>query len=219
VGQGEQRLPLSLRCEEIEMIELFQKGGVLMYPLLLCSVIALAVILERGIQFLRTGSSKSWIEGLRIHIQKHAFVEASALIEKRGGPVATLLREIIEHRQLTRAELENLVSAAGSTELKRLSAHLHLLELIGRITPMLGLSGTVLGLTRTFQTVASVKTFVNLGLLANGIWEALVTTVTGLFIGIPALVFYHFFENRLNSISFEMKSTAEEIIAELGEQQ
>jgi biopolymer transport protein ExbB len=200
------------------MIELFQKGGVLMYPLLLCSVIALAVILERGIQFLRAGSSTSWIEDLRIHIQKRAFGEASALLAKRQGPFATLLREVIEHRQLPRAELENRVSTAGSAQLKRLSAHLHLLELIGRIAPMLGLSGTVLGLTRTFQTVASVKTFANPALLANGIWEALITTVTGLFIGIPALVFHHFFENRLNSISFEMKSRAEEIIAQLGEQ-
>jgi biopolymer transport protein ExbB len=199
------------------MIELFQKGGVLMYPLLLCSVIAVAVVLERGIYFLRAGSSTSWIEELRITIRRGALAEAAASCRQRGGPVAALLREVIEHRRLPRAELENRVSAAGSTELKRLSAHLHLLELVGRIAPMLGLSGTVLGLTRTFQTVASVKTFANPGLLANGIWEALITTVTGLFIGIPALVFHHFFENRLNSISFEMKSTAEEIIAELGE--
>ena len=199
------------------MIELFQKGGVLMYPLLLCSVIALAVILERGIQFLRAGSSPSLIEQVRIKIQRRAFPEASALAEKRRGLVATLALEVIEHRELPRAELESRVSAAGSKELKRLSARLHLLELIGRIAPMLGLSGTVLGLTRTFQTVASVKTFANPGLLANGIWEALITTVTGLFIGIPALVFHHFFENRLNSLSFEMKSTAETMITELGE--
>jgi biopolymer transport protein ExbB len=106
----------------------------------------------------------------------------------------------------------------GSGELKRLSTRLHLLELIGRIAPMLGLSGTVLGLTRTFQTVASVRTFADPALLANGIWEALITTVTGLFVGIPALVFHHFFENRLNSFSFELKSTAESMIAELGDQ-
>jgi biopolymer transport protein ExbB len=199
------------------MIELFQKGGVLMYPLLLCSVIALAVILERAIQFIRAGSSTCWIEDLRIPIQKRDFAEASALAEKRRGPAAALVREILEHSSLPRGELERRVSAAGSTELKRLSAHLHLLELIGRIAPMLGLSGTVLGLTRTFQTVARVKTFANPALLANGIWEALITTVAGLFIGIPALVFHHFFENRLTSISFEMKSKAEEIIAELGE--
>ena len=189
-----------------------------MYPLLLCSVIALAVILERGIQFIRAGSSPSWIDELRELINRHAFTDALDLAEKRRGAITIIVQDIIRHRELPRAELENRISAAGSTELKRLSAHLHLLELIGRIAPMLGLSGTVLGLTRTFQTVASVKTFANPALLANGIWEALITTVTGLFIGIPALVFHHFFENRLNSISFEMKSTAEDIIAQLGEQ-
>jgi biopolymer transport protein ExbB len=199
------------------MIDLFQKGGVLMYPLLLCSVIAVAVMLERGICFLRVGSSASWIEELRLLIQKRAFAEAAALAQERRGPVATLLREVIEHRELPRTELESRVSAMGSTELKRLSTHLHLLELVGRIAPMLGLSGTVLGLTRTFQTVASVRTFANPSLLASGIWEALITTVTGLFIGIPALVFHHFFDNRLNSLSFEMKSSVETILTELGE--
>ena len=94
------------------MIDLIQKGGVLMYPLLLCSVISVAVILERGIQFLRAGSTPSWIEELRIHVQRRAFAEAAAITEERRGPVATLLREVIKHHELPRAELESRVSAA-----------------------------------------------------------------------------------------------------------
>jgi biopolymer transport protein ExbB len=188
-----------------------------MYPLLLCSVIALAVILERGIRFLGSSTSTSWLEAVRKRIHQQAFAEAEGLIQKRRDPVAVLLREAVENRNLPRTELEGRISAAGSAQLKRLSTGLHLLELIGRIAPMLGLSGTVLGLTRTFQTVATVKTFANPGLLASGIWEALITTVTGLFIGIPALVFHHFFENRLKTLSFAMKSSAETILAELGE--
>ena len=199
------------------MLELFLKGGVLMYPLLLCSVIAVAVILERGIHFLRAGSGLGWLDNVRISIRNRAFSEAAALIQTRRGPVAVLLKEVIEHRDLPRSELETRLSSAGSMELKRLSARLHLLELIGKIAPMLGLSGTVLGLTRTFQTVAAVQNFTNPGLLAHGIWEALITTVTGLFIGIPALVFHHLFENRLKSLSFEMKASAETILAELGD--
>jgi len=188
-----------------------------MYPLLLCSVIAVAVILERGIRFLSAGSGPGWLDNARISIGKRAFSEAAALIQTRRGPVAVLLKEVIEHHELPRAELENRLSSAGSRELKRLSAHLHLLELIGKIAPMLGLSGTVLGLTRTFQAVAAAQNFTNPGLLAHGIWEALITTVTGLFIGIPALVFHHLFENRLKSLSFEMKASAETILAELGD--
>jgi len=198
------------------MVELFVKGGVLMYPLLLCSVVAVAVILERGIQFLRAGSGLGWLDNVQISIRRGAFAEAAALTNAQGGPVALILRELIEHRDLPRSELETRLSSAGSKELKRLSVHLHLLELIGKISPMLGLSGTVLGLTRTFQTVAAVQNFTNPGLLAHGIWEALITTVTGLFIGIPTLVFHHLFENRLKSLSFEMKASAETILAELG---
>jgi biopolymer transport protein ExbB len=175
------------------------------------------VILERGIQFLHAGSGSCWQENVLISIRKRELSEASALIQAQRGPTAVLLEEAIEHRHLPIGELERRLSTVGSGELKRLSVRLHLLELIGKIAPMLGLSGTVLGLTRTFQTVAAIQNFTNPGLLARGIWEALITTVTGLFIGIPALVFHHLFENRLRSLSFEMKSSAEAILAELGD--
>ncbi|MEE8591094.1 MAG: MotA/TolQ/ExbB proton channel family protein [Spirochaetia bacterium] len=198
------------------MLELFLKGGVLMYPLLLCTVIAVAVILERGIQFLRAGSGLGWLQEAQIMIRNRAFSEAAAFAKTQSGPVALLLGEVIEHRDLPRSELETRLSSVGSKELKRLSVRLHLLELIGKIAPMLGLSGTVLGLTRTFQTVAAVQNIANPGLLAHGIWEALITTVTGLFIGIPTLVFHHLLENQLKSLSFEMKSSAETMLTELG---
>ena len=82
---------------------------------------------------------------------------------------------------------------------------------------MLGLTGTVTGLTRAFQTVAALRQVTDPSLLASGIWEALITTVVGLFIGIPSIVAYHLLDNRLKSLAFEMRSTGEELVARIGE--
>ena len=82
---------------------------------------------------------------------------------------------------------------------------------------MLGLTGTVTGLTRAFQTVAALRQVSDPSLLAGGIWEALITTVAGLFIGIPTIIAYHLLDNRLKSIAFEMKSVCEELVARIFE--
>ena len=93
------------------------------------------------------------------------------------------------------------------------SRNLHLLELIGKISPMIGLLGTVLGMVEAFHKLAFVKNLVDPSLLASGIWEALITTVAGLFVGIPALVFHHLYMNKVKSIAFSMKHIGEEVVS------
>ncbi len=199
------------------MIDLFLKGGPLMYPLLACSVLSLAVILERAVHFLGTGTSRGGLDSALASLRSRDYRRAGEGLEALRGPVAALLAEAVRSRSLPREELESRLSLVGSSELKRLSLRLHWLELIGRISPMLGLVGTVLGLTRTFRTVAAVRHLSDPSLLASGIWEALITTVAGLLIGIPTLVFYHLYQNRLRSLSFEMKTYGEEVVAMLEE--
>jgi biopolymer transport protein ExbB len=197
------------------MIDLFLKGGVLMYPLAACSLIALAVILEKAALFWSARGPRGQAEGVLRAADQGDWVRAEALVREDPRPLGRLLAAALAGRGLPRADLENLLSRVGSLELKRLSRRLHLLELIGRISPMLGLTGTVTGLTRAFRTVAALRQVSDPSLLASGIWEALITTVAGLFIGIPTLIAYHLFDNRLRSLAFEMKSTGEELAARL----
>ena len=199
------------------MIDLFLKGGPLMYPLLLCSVVSVAVIVERGLLYLRAGTSRAAVSEVLASARDGRPEEALDQSRDLGGAVGLVLAEALENRNLPREDLENHLSLTGSAEIKGLSRHLHYLELIGKIAPMLGLSGTVLGLARTFQTVASATRFADPSLLASGIWEALITTVAGLFIGIPALIFYHLYDNRVRSLAFEMRTGGEEMVAILEE--
>jgi biopolymer transport protein ExbB len=199
------------------MLDLFLKGGALMYPLAACSLIALAVILEKGVHFARARPEKGQAEAILQAVREGRLEQAQALCGASPRPLARLLAAALAGRGLPRVDLENRLSRLGSAELKRLAHRLHWLELIGRVAPMLGLTGTVTGLTRAFRTVAALKQVTDPGLLASGIWEALITTIAGLFIGIPALIAYHLFDNRLRALAFELKTSGEELVAALTE--
>ncbi len=179
------------------MIDYFLKGGLLMYPLAACSLIALAVILEKAVHFARARPAKGQAEA----VLQAAREGASSRPEALCGPGPAPRRASSPRRSpagACRAPTWKTASRAWAPrELKRLSHRLHWLELVGRIAPMLGLTGTVTGLTRAFRTVAALKQVTDPGLLASGIWEALITTIAGLFIGIPALIAYHLYDNRL----------------------
>jgi biopolymer transport protein ExbB len=199
------------------MVDLFLKGGLLMYPLAACSLIALALIIEKTVQFWLARSDGPRTESIIKAADARDWVTAESLAKGYDRPVGRLLAAALAGRHLPRTDLENRLSRLGSLELKRLGQRLHLLELVGRISPMLGLTGTVTGLTRAFQTVAALRQVSDPSLLASGIWEALITTVVGLFIGIPSIVAYHLLDNRLKSLAFEMKSAGEELVARIGE--
>ena len=194
------------------MLELFLKGGPLMYPLLGFSIIALALIIERGVVIGRAGVAKSKLNTIVEILQDRGISAAIKHYELIRSPITSLARRVLGMMRMQEPELDNWISREGSREIRALTRHLHLLEIIGKISPMVGLSGTVLGLAGTFQTVAS-QTMADPSTLAGGIWEALITTVTGLFIAIPAIFCFHLYENRIKSISFEMKSHIETIIS------
>jgi biopolymer transport protein ExbB len=195
------------------MLELFYRGGPLMYPLLFGSVLMVAIIIERGYHFIRAGVSRKFVDTIISTIEKGDLEGAQQIAGERRGPVAAIMETALRYRNYTQDVVENKISLRGDQELKSLSKNLHLLELTGKIAPMIGLLGTVIGMVEAFQEVAAVKNLVDPSLLAGGIWEALITTVAGLFVGIPALVFFHLFSNRVKATAFTMKHIGEEIMS------
>ena len=184
-----------------------------MYPLLVGSVLMVAVVIERGIRFFGTGTSKKMIETVKKHLVRGEFEKAAQIAEEGKGPVAEIIKKAVEHRNSPGEVIENELSIRGDEILRGFSRNLHLLELIGKISPMIGLLGTVLGMVEAFHKLAFVKNLVDPSLLASGIWEALITTVAGLFVGIPALVFHHLYMNKVKAIAFSMKHIGEEVVS------
>jgi len=198
------------------MLDFFEKGGLLMYPLLLCSVLTLAFGIERAYWYVRMSSRKDLVSVIKEHLIKGEYEKAIRFGEEDRGVVASVITEAIRNRDNSIPAIEEAVSSKGSYELKRLNEHLHILELIGRMAPLIGLLGTVLGMVEAFKKVAYVKGMADPSILAGGIWEALITTAVGLFVAIPAIVLHHFFEDKVKRFAFQMKHSAEEIINILG---
>src|SRR4030042_7122756 len=123
------------------MIDYFLKGGLLMYPLAACSLIALAVILEKAVQFGRARPPKGQADAVLQAVRSGRMEEARSLCAPNPRPLARLFAAALEGRNLPRADLENTLSRLGSRELKRLGHRLHWLGRGGRIAPMIGVTG------------------------------------------------------------------------------
>ena len=167
-------------------VEWFKAGGWAMYPLAILSVYSVFVLINRIIFF-------------HAHVRKtddeleNVLRGTSLLPERLDGELAPLLARGIKERNLDtkRAEL------AVEHELLEGTRFLNSLDTVAMVAPMLGLLGTVSGMVTTFQKVAEYQSQVNPSVLADGIWEALLTTAFGLIVAIPALMGYRFFRSRL----------------------
>ena len=198
------------------MSSFFLKGGPLMYPLLLCSILVVALILERSYHFCRANRNKNFYSQFKQLVKEQNFSQAEQLAKETPGPVAALSFVALTTPDKSLTALEELLSTSGSLELQRLNERLHVLELIGRIAPLIGLLGTVLGMVEAFRSLAEIKGLVDPSLLAGGIWEALITTVAGLFVAIPTMIAHHFLEDKVKSWAFKMQHCANDLVHLLG---
>lgn len=145
-------------------------------------------------------------------VQAGEFDQAIRACEQERGIFARLFAHILRHRHRRVEELEKLVSMAGTREIQHLSQHVRGLGIIGSITPLIGLLGTVVGMVKTFMSIADASGQVNPSLLAGGIWEALLTTAAGLAVAIPVVIMYHYFEGVTERFAMQMKSYSIECI-------
>ena len=188
-----------------EVIALLDRGGVLMYPLLLLSVLALWIFLERVYHLKRADSKAALLfDEVRILLAEGKHEGAIRLARERPGPVAAVFYALLRTPLTEKADLEEVATIQGRTELQRLTRRLSFLSLIAGLAPLIGLLGTVIGMVKAFQAVATSQGVVNPSLLAGGIWEALLTTVLGLTVAIPAYVFHHVLDQKVKAYAFQI---------------
>jgi biopolymer transport protein ExbB len=173
------------------MLQYFLKGGPVMWPILLCSVAALAITINKAWQYFQV---------------RRDVARPLENVQSRGsrflGPLLTAVQQGLNDRQ---------ISMLGSRELKNLETGLGSLNLIAVIAPLLGLTGTVTGMIKAFQVIATMGTNVDPSLLAAGIWEALITTAAGLFVGIPTHIAAHYLDRSLDEVALRMKEITLEL--------
>ncbi len=199
------------------MLEFFLKGGPLMWPILLCSVIVIAIVLERLYHLRRAGVNlPNLLTRAKKLLLENKPEEAERLCRDATGPVAHILAMGIHLHNRSLEEKEKILGRAGSRELRRLEKNLGTLGIIGHIAPLLGLLGTVTGMIKAFIKIQELGGRVDASVLAGGIWEALITTAAGLSVAVPAIVFYHYFEGKVDNFSHRMKEAIGEVLEPSG---
>lgn len=193
------------------LLELFKKGGFAMWPLLVCSILGIAIVIERGVYFARLRLPYGrFLRNLKAHLERGQIRQAIPFCLKHANPVPHVAAEYLKNLEYD-ALREEVLKKTGSYALEKIEAQLRILAALTHITPLLGLLGTVTGLVSAFHRIEVMGGQVQPGDLAAGIWEALVTTVFGLVIAIPCMAAYHGFEGVADRIARQMQL----IIAEL----
>ncbi|MBC8433030.1 MAG: MotA/TolQ/ExbB proton channel family protein [Desulfobacterales bacterium] len=171
------------------MFDFLAKGGMLVGPILLCSVLALAIFLERIIRFSKLRQRGA---GLAEKVSRHLDLgNETAALEDAGNsdsPMGRVLSQAIEVIGHDRETLETVITHATEKEVRGLSRYLQTLATIANIAPLLGLLGTVIGMIKAFMIIQQMGGKVNAAVLAGGIWEAMLTTALGLSVALPAMV-------------------------------
>ncbi len=203
------------------MWEFMQKGGPIMWPILLCSVVAFAIVIERLIRLRQEEiDTKTFMEQISKSIKRNKIMEALDLCDKTGGPIAAILKAGILKHDRPRNEIREAIEDASIHEVPRLERNLPVLATIAQVAPLLGLLGTVTGLVAAFQVIeskAGAMNPVNPGDLAGGIWQALLATTFGLCVAIPTYVSYNYLVSRVDGFVLDMERSATDLLNILGE--
>ena len=190
--------------------DLLQKGGAVMYVLLLLSVSSLAIILLKLLQFWRVGARRSGMMELIATGSTHEIRRRMALSRH---PAARVVETALDTGHLPRELQEAEVERIGSVEIRALETYVRSLEVVANLSPLIGLLGTVIGMIKAFGRLEEAGARVDPSQLAGGIWEALLTTAFGLIVAIPALGAVHYFERKIEGVRALMRDAAARVIA------
>ncbi|HAU68320.1 MAG: MotA/TolQ/ExbB proton channel family protein [Arenicella sp.] len=190
------------------MFELFRAGGPLMWIILACSVIALTIVFERLFSLRRNKVAPSrLLEQVLEMLEKGSLTPQKAELVAQHSPLGSVLSAGLANLHLGRDSMREAIEERGKQVVHRMGHYLNALGTIASITPLIGLLGTVIGMIKVF-TAITVSGVGDPTILSGGISEALITTAAGLSVGIPCLMFYRYFRNKISELSVIMEEDA-----------
>lgn len=194
------------------MLDIFEKGGFLMYPIFVCSLIAITIFFERMF-YLKSIKTKSKRFVLRVKdlVKKGSIELAISACRKSPTPISQIMLAGLMKFGRGRDEMKEAIEDTANQEIPILERNLSTLSTIGNITPLLGLLGTVFGMVKAFNVIA-VMGVGKPEALAGGISEALLTTAFGLSIAIPTIVVYNYLSHRVDKLIRDMEINCVDLI-------
>lgn len=195
-----------------QVLELIRAGGWLMLPILACSVIALAIVMERLWTLRRR---RVMPEGLVTEIRewhcREQLTEEHLAQVRDGSPLGRILTAGLVNREYSREVMKEAIHDTGRQVVAELERYINTLGTIASVTPLLGLLGTVIGMIEVFGVIMEAGVG-NPGVLAGGISKALITTAAGLAVAIPALMFHRYFNSKVDKLTIGMEEQALKLV-------
>ncbi len=204
----------------MNILEILAKGGWVMILIALSSIAILAIFIER---FFTLRSVKINARSFILHVKnlllKRQLDEAIKTAKLTPGPVAAITKSALEKYKHPKEEIKEAIETAGRGQIYQLEKYLGALATLAAITPMLGFLGTVTGMIKAFMKIEALGGNVGPGVLAGGIWEALVTTAAGLLVGIVAIIFYNYLQGQVERLVFEMEDSSNDLLEMVWEEE
>lgn len=197
----------------LSIFDLAMKGGIMMIPIAICSLIVVAVVAERSSvlrasRIVPPGFEKRFKKALGT-ADASGVSKARDVCVKSSSPAGRVLAAGLDALQHGPETVEKHLAAAGEREVYAMRSRLRMLTVIAAVTPLMGLTGTIFGMIRAFQTVASAgESLGKAELLAGGIYEAMITTAAGLLVAMPTVIFYHWLAARIERLTRELDRLA-----------
>ena len=195
--------------ETMSLWELFLAGGWLMWVLLLLGGVTIFIFVERFVAILRASRLNiNFLNRIRDFIVEGKIKDAVALCRKENTPIARMIEKGIERLGRPMSDVQNAIENVANLEVSKLENGLPFLATIAGGAPMIGFLGTVIGMVQTFMDMSAAGGTIDLSLLAGGMYVAMVTTVGGLIVGIPAYFGYNYLVARVEKLVFQMEANS-----------
>ena len=191
------------------MFEYFVKGGPIMWPLLMCSLVSLTIVIERIIFFRGIKVNHNLIQKILELISDKEFDKALKILEKIYVPFKDVFNEAIKN--FNSQSLEPILKDTAEQQIPKLEKYLTILSSIASVSTLLGFLGTVTGMIKAFESIAAAGA-ASPQIVSKGIAEALTTTAAGLFIAIPTIIFYNYFNYKVEKFVHSMEHYIQEIL-------
>ena len=213
-----QAMEPAVQEKTLSLIDLATAGGWLMIVLLILSIMAIYIFGSKWWMIRKAGQlDKNFMKDIRDLIHDGKIKTATDLCQKYDSPIARLVEKGIERIGRPLQDIQTAVENMGNVEVARLEKGLAMLATISGGAPMIGFLGTVTGMIQAFFRMSTAGNNIDITLLSGGIYEAMVTTVGGLFVGIIAYFGYNYLSTQISNLEFKMESTTIEFIDMLHE--
>ncbi|HUW69294.1 MAG TPA: MotA/TolQ/ExbB proton channel family protein [bacterium] len=195
------------------MLDFVVKGGPVLWVIMALSLVGLAIVIERFLYFrsIKVDEDKLF-QRVKASVEKGHYEEALSICDNNESPLSALIKVGIEYRSYPESAQKEVLKDAAAQEVPRLERNVSALGTIAHIAPLLGLLGTVTGTMKAFGVLGRFGSVADPSILAKGVSEALITTVGGIVVAVPAVIFYNFLVNKVNLILLKMENQVTALI-------